>query len=164
MHLKKHIWASVMIALIVAFDLFTKLLAKKYLLGNAAVPFIKGVVQFNYAENKGMAFSMFSGARWVFVVLTAVVCIGALVLMFKNKIASLWAYWSVGVIVSGGLGNLIDRVFYGYVVDFIEPTFMNFAIFNIADSAVTLGTVSLMAYLLLDLFKKENKPTEEKDG
>lgn len=153
-----------MIVLIVAFDQITKLLAKKYLLGNAAVTFIKGVVQFNYAENQGMAFSMFSGARWAFVALTAVVCIGALVMMFKNKIPSLWAYWSIGVIVAGGLGNLIDRIIYGYVVDFIEPTFVNFAIFNIADSAVTLGTISLMAYLVLDLFKKDEKPAEEKDG
>ncbi len=152
-----------MIVLIIAFDQITKLLAKKHLLGNAAVTFIKGVVQFNYAENQGMAFSMFSGARWAFVALTAVVCIGALVMMFKNKIPSLWAYWSIGVIVAGGLGNLIDRIIYGYVVDFIEPTFVNFAIFNIADSAVTLGTISLMAYLVLDLFKKDEKPAEEKD-
>lgn len=150
-----------MIVLIVAFDQVTKLLAKKYLLGNAAVPFIKGVVQLNYAENQGMAFSMFGGARWVFVVLTSVVCIGALVMMFKNKFPSLWAYWSIGVIVAGGIGNLIDRLLYGYVVDFIEPTFMNFAIFNIADSAVTLGTISLMIYLVLDIFKKEEKPAEE---
>jgi signal peptidase II len=163
MHLKKHIWCSVMIVLIVAFDQVTKLLAKKYLLGNAAVPFIKGVVQFNYAENQGMAFSMFGGARWVFVALTSVVCIGALVLMFKNKIPSLWAYWSIGVIVAGGIGNLIDRILYGYVVDFIEPTFMNFAIFIIADSAVTLGTISLMIYLVLDIFKKDEKPAEESD-
>lgn len=164
MHLKKHIWASVMIALIVAFDQFTKFLAKKYLLGNPAVPFIKGVVQFNYTENQGMAFSMFSGARWVFVALTVVFCVGALVLMFKNKFPSLWLYWSVGVIVAGGLGNLMDRVLYGYVVDFIEPTFVNFAIFNIADSAVTLGTISLVIYLVSDIFKKDEKPAEEKDG
>ena len=56
-----------------------------------------------------------------------------------------------------GLGNLIDRVRYGYVVDFIEPVFINFAIFNIADCAVTLGAVSLIAYLICDLFKKEDK-------
>lgn len=153
-----------MIVLIVLFDQATKLLAKNYLLGNAAVPFIKGVVQFNYAENQGMAFSMFGGARWVFVALTSAVCIAALAVMFKNKIPSLWAYWSIGVIVAGGLGNLIDRVLYGYVVDFIEPTFINFAIFNIADSAVTLGTVSLVLYLVLDIFKKDEKLTEEKDG
>ncbi len=157
MHRKKHIWCSVMIILIVAFDRITKLLATEYLSGGEAVPFIKSVVQFRYALNEGMAFSLFSGARWIFVVLTAAVCIAALWWLFSNKCKSLWLYWSVGVIVSGGIGNLIDRVCYGYVVDFIEPVFVDFAIFNIADCAVTLGAVSLFAYLLTDLFKKEKK-------
>ena len=58
---------------------------------------------------------------------------------------------------AGGIGNLIDRVIYGYVVDFIEPVFIDFAIFNIADCAVTLGAVSLIIYLVVDLFKKEDK-------
>lgn len=157
MHKKKHIWCSVMIILIVAFDQLTKLLAAKYLSGGEIVPFIKGVVQFHYALNEGMAFSLFSGARWIFVVLTAVICIGALWWLFSNKCKSLWLYWSVGVIVSGGIGNLIDRALYGFVIDFIEPVFVNFAIFNIADCAVTLGAVSLFAYLFSDFFKKEKK-------
>lgn len=59
--------------------------------------------------------------------------------------------------MSGAIGNLIDRIFLGYVIDFINPTFVNFAVFNIADCAVTLGTISLMAYLLFDIFKKESK-------
>ena len=70
-------------------------------------------------------------------------------------------YWSIGVIISGGVGILIDRVFYGFVIDFIEPVFINFAIFNIADCAVTLGAGSLFIYLLLDALKKEDK--ERKD-
>ena len=58
---------------------------------------------------------------------------------------------------AGGIGNLIDRVLYGYVVDFIEPVFIDFAIFNIADCAVTLGAVSLIICLVVGLFKKEDK-------
>lgn len=156
MHRKKHIWCAFMIAVIVAVDQITKLLAEKYL-SDGAVPFIKGVVQFNYARNEGMAFSLFSGARWIFVAVTALVCAAALIYLFKDKCASLWAYWSIGVVVSGGLGNLIDRALYGYVIDFIEPVFINFAIFNIADCAVTLGAFSLIFYLFSDLFKKEKK-------
>ena len=120
-----------MIIVIVAIDQITKYFAKTYLLGNGAKPFIKGVVEFVYAQNTGVAFSLFDGGRWLF--------------------------WSLGVIVSGAIGNLIDRIFLGYVIDFINPTFVNFAVFNIADCAVTLGTISLMAYLLFDIFKKENK-------
>ena len=70
--------------------------------------------------------------------------------IFSDKCSSLWLYWSIGVIISGGVGNLIDRVLYGFVIDFIEPVFINFAIFNIADCAVTLGAGSLFIYLLLD--------------
>ena len=64
------------------------------------------------------------------------------------------------MVAAGGIGNLIDRAFYGYVVDFIEPVFFDFAIFNIADCAVTLGAASLIIYLIFDLFKKEDKTVE----
>ncbi len=146
-----------MILLIIAFDQITKYLAIMYLQGGRTVTFIPRVVQFRYAENTGMAFSMFTGARWIFVALTVVVCVGVMWYMFSDRCPSLWLYWSLGVVVSGGIGNLIDRVRWGYVVDFIEPTFINFAVFNIADSAVTLGAVSLIAYLLFDLFKSKKE-------
>ena len=160
MHRKKHLWCAVMIFLIIAFDHVTKILATEYLKGKEPVSFIKGVVRFNYAENTGMAFSLFSGARWVFVALTLVACVAALWYIFSNRCKPLWLYWSIAVVASGGIGNLIDRAFYGYVVDFIEPVFIDFAIFNIADCAVTLGAVSLIAYLVFDAFKKEDKRLE----
>ena len=154
---KKHLWCAVMMLLIVAFDQITKYLAVLYLKGNAAVTFIPKVVQFTYAENTGMAFSMLRGARWVFIVLTAAVCLFGLWYLFSNRCKSLWAYWSIGVVLSGGFGNLIDRILHNYVVDFIEPTFVNFAVFNIADSAVTLGAISLAAYLLYDAFRHKGE-------
>ena len=160
MHKKKHLWCAVMMLLIIAFDQVTKILATEYLKGKEPVSFIKGVVRFNYAENTGMAFSLFSGARWVFVALTLVACAVALWYIFSNRCKPLWLYWSIAVVASGGIGNLIDRAFYGYVVDFIEPVFIDFAIFNIADCAVTLGAVSLIAYLVFDAFKKEDKRLE----
>ena len=146
-----------MIFLIVAFDRITKLLAVHFLKGKPPVTFIPKVVQFNYAENTGMAFSMFSGARWIFVILTFCVCVFALWYLFSNRTSNLWEYWSIGVIVAGGIGNLIDRTFQAYVIDFIEPTFMNFAIFNIADSAVTLGATSFVICMLFDLILKREK-------
>lgn len=160
MHKKKHLWCAVMMLLIIAFDQVTKILATEYLKGKEPVSFIKGVVRFNYAENTGMAFSLFSGARWVFVALTLVACAAALWYIFSNRCKPLWLYWSIAVVASGGIGNLIDRAFYGYVVDFIEPVFIDFAIFNIADCAVTLGAVSLIAFLVFDAFKKEDKRLE----
>lgn len=160
----KNIWCAIMIILIVAFDRITKYFAKLYLYGKGAKAFIKGVVEFVYAENTGVAFSMFSGGRWFFILLTAVAVVACLVYMFKgNGKNNLWLFWSLGVIVSGAVGNLIDRIFLGYVIDFINPTFVNFAVFNIADCAVTLGAVSLIAYLLVDIIKssKEENNNEQ---
>lgn len=163
-HTKKHISCTIMIILIVAFDQITKYFASLKLADGSVAKFIPGVVQFKYAENTGMAFSMLSGARWVFIALTVVVCVGVFYYLFSNRCKSLWLYWSLGVILSGGIGNLIDRIRFGYVVDFIEPTFVNFAIFNIADCAVTCGAVVLVGYLLYDTFKDVKKPKENSDG
>lgn len=149
----KNIWCVVMIVLIVAFDQITKYFAKSALYPDKAKDFIKGFVEFRYVENTGVAFSMLSGGRWIFILLTAIVAVGILVYMFTKAQKNLWLYWSLGVIVSGAVGNLIDRIFLGYVIDFINPTFVNFAVFNIADCAVTLGTISLVAYLVLDMIK-----------
>ena len=161
-HTKKHISCTIMIILIVAFDQITKYFASLKLADGSVAKFIPGVVQFKYAENTGMAFSMLSGARWVFIALTVVVCVGVFYYLFSNRCKNLWLYWSLGVILSGGIGNLIDRIRFGYVVDFIEPTFVNFAIFNIADCAVTCGAVVLVGYLLYDAFKDVKK--ENSDG
>lgn len=163
-HTKKHISCMIMIILIIAFDQITKYFASLKLADGSVAKFIPGVVQFKYAENTGMAFSMLSGARWVFIALTVVVCVGVFYYLFSNRCKSLWLYWSLGVILSGGIGNLIDRIRFGYVVDFIEPTFVNFAIFNIADCAVTCGAVVLVGYLLYDAFKDVKKPKENSDG
>ena len=153
----KNIWCPVMIIMIIAFDQITKYIAKSTLYPDKAINFIDGFLEFRYAENTGVAFSMFSGGRWVFIILTSAVAIGMLVYMFTRAQKNLWLYWSLGVIVAGAIGNLIDRIFLGYVIDFINPTFVRFAVFNIADCAVTLGTVSLVAYLIFDIFKKEKK-------
>ena len=146
-----------MIIMIIAFDQITKYIAKSTLYPDKAIHFIDGFLEFRYAENTGVAFSMFSGGRWGFIILTSAVALGMLVYMFTRAQKNLWLYWSLGVIVAGAIGNLIDRIFLGYVIDFINPTFVRFAVFNIADCAVTLGTVSLVAYLIFDIFKKEKK-------
>ena len=160
-HTKKHISCLIMIVLIVLFDRLTKYLAEKELIDGSIANFIPGVVQFRYAENTGMAFSMLSGARWIFIAVTIVACVGVLYYMLSNRCKSLWLYWSLGVVVSGGIGNLIDRIAYGYVVDFIEPVFIDFAVFNIADCAVTCGAVSLVIYLVVDIIKDSKKSKEK---
>ena len=158
-HRKKHIWASIMILLIVAFDQVTKRLAESALMGGKIVTLLPGAVQLRYARNIGMAFSLFSGARWVFVALTALVCAGVLFYMFRNKCRSLWGYWSLGVLVAGGLGNLIDRALQGYVVDMFNVLFMDFAIFNVADICVVVGGIAACVYYVFFYEKLEGKGT-----
>ena len=152
-----------MIVLIVAFDQITKYFASLKLADGSVAKFIPGVVQFRYAENTGMAFSMLSGARWVFVALTFAVCVGAFYYLFSNKCKSLWLYWSIGVVVSGGIGNLIDRARFGYVVDFIDLQFMDFAVFNFADILVTVGAFALMFYVIADIFRDRKKSGEKNE-
>ncbi|MDY3812414.1 signal peptidase II, partial [Eubacterium sp.] len=77
---------------------------------------------------------------------------------------NLWLYWSLGVILSGGICNFIYRVRLGYFVDLIEPTIVNFAVFNIADCAVTCGAVSLIAYLVFDIIMDSKQSKEKKNG
>lgn len=164
MHKKKHISCFVMIVLIIAFDQITKYFASARLGDGHIARLIPHIAQLHYAENTGMAFSMFTGARWIFVALTIIVCLGVLYYLFSNKCKSLWLYWSLGVVVSGGIGNLIDRILYGFVVDFIEPIFIDFAIFNIADCAVTLGAIVLIGYLVVDVFVTAKKEKGENNG
>lgn len=150
-----------MIILIVAFDQITKYFAQKNLASGKIVSFLPGFVQFRYAQNTGMAFSMLSGARWIFVAVTIAVCAFVMWYLFSNRAKSLWIYWSLGVVLAGGIGNLIDRARFGYVVDFIEPIFVNFAVFNIADCAVTCGAAVLVVYLLIDAFRKDESENNE---
>lgn len=139
--------------LLVAVDQLIKVVMQLWLFPDGISKFIPGLVQFHYAENRGAAFGILENARWVFIVLTVVVCTAAIVLMLAGKIKSGVVYTSLVFIVSGGIGNLIDRIFRGYVIDFVEPTFMNFAIFNFADCLITVGGAILIFYLLYDIFQ-----------
>ena len=151
-----------MILLITAFDQLTKFLAVKYLKGNEPVDFIKGIVRFNYSENTGMAFSMLSGARWLFVVLTVIVCAGILWYLFSNRAKHLWLYWSLGVVCAGGIGNLIDRLWLGYVRDFLRFDFITFPIFNVADVALVTGVIMLIVNIVIWFVRSEMKARAEK--
>ena len=148
-----------LIAIIVAvigFDQLTKWIAVIYLKGAASFPLWQDVLHFTYAENKGMAFSLLSGEneRWIFMLFSTVAIVGILVYLIFWRPESRWMQVSLAMIVGGGIGNMIDRVLLGYVVDFIDFTLIDFAIFNVADSFVCVGAGILIVCLCLDL-KKE---------
>lgn len=110
-------------------------------------PFIPGLLSLTYLRNHGAAFSILQHQQWFFTFITIVVISYALYYFWKHPKASVWKQIALVLIISGGLGNFIDRVRLSYVVDMIHLDFMNFAIFNVADSYLTVGVMLLMICL-----------------
>ncbi|MBQ8380367.1 MAG: signal peptidase II [Clostridia bacterium] len=156
-----YILYSVVIIAGVVIDQLSKWLCVEFLKPKGSVPIIKDVIHLTYVENRGMAFGLMADARWVFMV-TSVIMIVAMGLylylgMCENKL-----YWiSVAMVVSGGIGNMIDRVALGYVVDFIDFTLIDFAVFNGADSFVCIGAGMLVLALVLDIVKEAKEKKSE---
>lgn len=142
---------SVIVILTVALDQSVKYLSVLYLKPIASYPLINGVFHLTYCENTGAAFSMFEGARWGFVVITAVFIVLILYLIYTDRILNMPASYILAFIAAGGIGNLIDRALHGYVVDMFDFKLINFAVFNVADIAVTCGAV---AFAVIYIFKK----------
>ena len=146
---------------IVAADQITKYLTVANIPLYADVPFIPGLLQLTYVQNTGAAFSSFEGQQWlfaiVFVVFTAMVFYEY---SKKSMPFTTLERWCIFAIYGGGLGNMIDRVRLGYVVDMIETTFMEFPVFNVADCFITCGCILLIAHLILvnkEFWKEEKK-------
>ena len=145
---------SIFAAGIVAADQFTKYLTVMNIALWEDVPFIPGVLQLTYVQNTGAAFSSFEGQQWMFALIFAVFTIGIFWEYFKKPMGfTTFERWCIAAVYGGGLGNMIDRVRMGYVVDMLETTFMKFPVFNVADCFITCGCIGLMVHLVL--FNKE---------
>ena len=145
--------------LIVILDQVTKYLTVAHIPLGTAVPAIPGLFQLTYLKNTGMAFSMLEGGRWFFLVMTLVAFVLIGIALKKKWITHPTGLWALAASVGGAVGNLIDRVRLGYVVDMIEVTFMNFAVFNVADCFVVCGAILLVIYAFFfdKPAKKEHK-------
>jgi len=127
------------------------------------VPLLEGVVHLTYVRNYGAAFSFLQGQRWlfiaVFVAFTALLIWG---LHKKFLPFARFELWCLAAILGGGLGNILDRVFRGYVVDMIATDFISFPVFNVADCFITCGAIGLLIHLALfnRSFWREEKKTE----
>lgn len=102
------------------------------------------IFNLTYLRNYGAAFSILQNQQWFFALMTLVVMAFCAYYLWKHIDGSWWLIWALSLIIAGGLGNFIDRVRLGYVVDMIDLDFMNFAIFNLADSFLSVGVVLLM--------------------
>lgn len=136
----------VAIVAVVALDIATKVLADLFMRGKISL--IDGVLSFIYVENTGASFGVLKGQRWLFVVITAVSLVAFILWLIKSKKRSKLARFAVCLIVGGAIGNLFDRIALGYVRDFIYFELINFPVFNVADSALTIGVAMLIFYII----------------
>lgn len=111
-------------------------------------PIIQGIFQLRYLENQGMAFGMMEEQWWLLIGGTAVILIAGLVIIFLRKIHSKWLLTALTLAIGGGIGNLIDRIFRGYVVDYFDFCAINFAVFNFADVCISTAMVMFIIWLL----------------
>lgn len=150
-------------ALIVLIDYVLKLLVINNLKNISAITIIPGLFSLTYVENKGAAFGILSNARWIFILFTIAVIIFLIIFMFRKNPESKLLNVALILIIGGGAGNLIDRIFYGYVVDYLSISFFP-PVCNFADYCVTVGAFILVIYLLFfsDYKRKDKELKDEK--
>lgn len=152
----RRVWSILAIAAATAIDQGLKVLVERTLGGGKVLSW-EPVVALRYVRNTGAAFSMLSAhTAWLSVGTGILLVLGIAVLM-SRKIKSGLLYAALTMIVAGGLGNLIDRVRLGYVIDYIDPLFVQFAVFNFADCLITVGAGLLIVWLILDTVREKKE-------
>ena len=141
-------------AVIVIVDQITKYLTIANIPLGGFVEAIPGLFHLTYVRNFGAAFSSFEGQQWLFAIIFALFTAGIIYDFTKNYLPfTKLERWLIAAIYGGGLGNMIDRLRFGYVVDMISVDFMDFPVFNVADCFITCGCILLLAHLIF--FNKE---------
>ena len=138
-------------------DQGTKYLAIRYLKGTSGISLIDSVLNLRYLENRGMAFGLLQN-KILFLVLTCIVFFVAIIYLFIKAPATVYyrpLLYTAAIVFAGAMGNFIDRVFRGYVVDFIYFSLIDFPTFNVADIYVTCG-ITVMVFLMFFRYKEEN--------
>ncbi len=138
------------IVLCIAADQLTKICAAANLKDISTLPIIENIFHFTYVENRGAAFGMLADHRWVFMILSVVGIAAIFVYLTVTKPKSWWMRLALCFIVGGGVGNMIDRIARGYVIDFIDCRFINFYVFNVADSFVCVGCAMFIIAVIID--------------
>ncbi|MBR7149940.1 MAG: signal peptidase II [Oscillospiraceae bacterium] len=150
-------------AAIVAFDQWSKFWTVTHLELGESIPFLPPILALHRVHNYGAAWSSFSGARWFLIIVTAVGML-ALAYLGRRIVHHPLGRWPLAAVIGGGVGNLIDRVRLGYVVDMLDAVFIDFPVFNVADCFVVCGTIVLCIYYLFYYEKYDAGNWEKKDG
>lgn len=138
-------------------DRFSKYLAQNELKNHPSVSLINGILDLTYLENTGAAFGILKNQKSFFIMIAIIVIWACLYVIIKTpgKKKYIWANIFLSFIITGALGNLLDRILYGYVVDFIYFSVINFPVFNVADIFVTVSTL-VLAFLILFYYKEDD--------
>ena len=148
---KGKVWPAAIAVLVFAADRVTKILARN--IPAEGVPVIPGVIGLRYAENRGIAFSLLSGVPWLTGALSLAIIVAGFLFLRGKRIPPL-PMAGLMMMLGGATGNMVDRFGFGYVTDMIEPLFVRFAVFNVADACLTVGC-GLVILSLLTGWKKE---------
>jgi len=140
-------------------DHIIKYYAQRYLPGAGRIVLIPGILALRYTQNTGAAFGSLSGMTSILSVFTALILLGLMLFLLFEESGNKAYHIFLPLIIAGGLGNLIDRVFKGYVIDYLEFLFVKFAIFNFADCLVTVGCSAIMAYLIYMIIREQKHGT-----
>ena len=152
---------ALFVGVIVALDQWTKVLTVANISLYEQVPFLDGLFHFTYVRNTGAAFSSFEGAMWLFALVFTVFTVMVVYDLVKKSMPfTVLERWCIAAVYAGGLGNMIDRLRLGYVVDMIEVEFIRFPVFNVADCFITCGCIAMMVSLVF--FNKEFWKEEKK--
>lgn len=145
------------IALLTSADQLTKFIIKSKFELYESKDVIKNIFSITYIQNKGAAWGVMQGRRIFFLILTFLVVIGCFYILFNiiNNRKYLMLTVSVVILISGAIGNMIDRIKYGYVIDFFDFKLIDFPVFNVADIYVTLSMFFIL-FLLIFKFKEED--------
>ncbi len=141
--------------LIVIIDQITKLWSVKFLQGFKTIEVVGDFLQFNYIRNYGAAFGFFQNKQLFFIIITSIIIIGIILFIKINNNSKIMDIVLL-MIIGGAIGNLIDRIRLGYVIDFIDVKFGNFydyPVFNIADSFIVVGSILLVYLVLTDKYE-----------
>lgn len=154
-------------AVLVGIDQLTKWLVTVYVKPQHTINLIsigdREWLNLTYQENTGAAFSILQDKQIFLIILTSIVILGVIIMILTKRVKKPVYIWSFSLIIAGGIGNLIDRIFHNYVVDFIDFRIIKFAVFNFADICAVVGTVMLMVFYIIDDIKGRKKDKNNSD-
>ena len=159
------IFSIIVVILAVVLDQVSKYLSVEYLMDIDTFPLIKDILHFTYLENRGAAFGMLANNRWVFMIISVIGILALSIYLFRFCKESKPIKIGLALVISGGIGNMIDRTFLGFVVDMLQLTFLGDFfpwVFNIADSMVCIGIGLVIAWLIKEIIDDSLKKKREK--